>query len=148
MRSELWHCQRLQNTGSVRGLAAIGGVCGLNETGGIIENSFNEGTVSGTGDNAQQVGGVSGYNNGTIKSCYNTASVSGQNSVGGVCGFNSRGIITNCFNEGTVSGQTLSAACAEMAVVLQQQIALMEALSADKVTSAACADMTITMMVH
>ena len=95
-----------KNTGSVRGLAAIGGVCGLNEEGGIIENSFNEGTVSGTGDNVQQVGGVCGYNNGTIKSCYNTASVSGQNSVGGVCGFNSRGIITNCFNEGTVSGQT------------------------------------------
>lgn len=95
-----------KNTGSVRGLAAIGGVCGLNENGGIIENSFNEGTVSGTGDNVQQVGGVCGYNNGTIKSCYNTASVSGQNSVGGVCGFNSRGIITNCFNEGTVSGQT------------------------------------------
>lgn len=95
-----------KNTGSVRGLAVIGGVCGYNEEGGIIENSFNEGTVSGTGDNVQQVGGVSGYNNGTIKSCYNTASVSGQNSVGGVCGFNSRGIITNCFNEGTVSGQT------------------------------------------
>ena len=95
-----------KNTGSVRGLAAIGGVCGLNEKDGIIENSFNEGTVSGTGDNVQQVGGVCGYNNGTIKSCYNTASVSGQNSVGGVCGFNSRGIITNCFNEGTVSGQT------------------------------------------
>ena len=95
-----------KNTGSVRGLAAIGGVCGLNEKGGIIENSFNEGTVSGTGDNVQQVGGVCGYDNGTIKSCYNTASVSGQNSVGGVCGFNSRGIITNCFNEGTVSGQT------------------------------------------
>ena len=95
-----------KNTGSVRGLAAIGGVCGLNEEGGIIENSFNEGTVSGTGDNVQQVGGVCGYNNGTIKSCYNTASVSGQNSVGGVCGLNSRGIITNCFNEGTVSGQT------------------------------------------
>ena len=97
-----------KNTGSVRGLAAIGGVCGLNEKGGIIENSFNEGTVSGTGDNVQQVGGVCGYNNGTIKSCYNTASVSGQNSVGGVCGLNSRGIITNCFNEGTVSGQTFA----------------------------------------
>ena len=94
-----------KNTGSVRGLAAIGGVCGLNKTGGIIENSFNEGTVSGTGDNAQQVGGVSGYNNGTIKSCYNTASVSGQESVGGVCGFNSVGTTINCFNEGTVSGQ-------------------------------------------
>ena len=96
-----------KNTGSVRGLATIGGVCGLNEKGGIIENSFNEGTVSGTGDNAQQVGGVSGYNNGTIKSCYNTASVSGQESVGGVCGFNSVGTTTNCFNEGTVSGQNI-----------------------------------------
>ena len=95
-----------RNTGSVRGFGSIGGVCGFNEEGGIIENSFNEGTVSGTGDNVQQVGGVCGYNNGTIKSCYNTASVSGQNSVGGVCGLNSRGIITNCFNEGTVSGQT------------------------------------------
>ena len=95
-----------RNTGSVRGFSTIGGVCGLNEKGGIIENSFNEGTVSGTGDNAQQVGGVSGYNNGTIKSCYNTASVSGQESVGGVCGFNSVGTTTNCFNEGTVSGQS------------------------------------------
>ena len=96
-----------KNTGSVRGFSTIGGVCGLNEKGGIIENSFNEGTVSGTGDNAQQVGGVSGYNNGTIKSCYNTASVSGQESVGGVCGFNSVGTTTNCFNEGTVSGQNI-----------------------------------------
>ena len=96
-----------KNTGSVRGFSTIGGVCGLNEKGGIIENSFNEGTVSGTGDNAQQVGGVSGYNNGTIKSCYNTASVSGQESVGGVCGFNSVGTTTNCFNEGTVSGKNI-----------------------------------------
>ena len=96
-----------KNTGSVRGISTIGGVCGLNEKGGIIENSFNEGTVSGTGDNAQQVGGVSGYNNGTIKSCYNTASVSGQESVGGVCGFNSVGTTTNCFNEGTVSGKNI-----------------------------------------
>lgn len=94
-----------KNTGSVRGFATIGGVCGLNEKGGIIENSFNEGTVSGTGDNAQQVGGVSGHNKGTIKSCYNTASVSGQQSVGGVCGFNSVGTTTNSFNKGTVSGQ-------------------------------------------
>ena len=94
-----------KNTGSVRGISTIGGVCGLNEKGGIIENSFNEGTVSGTGDNARQVGGVSGYNNGTIKSCYNTASVSGKESVGGVCGFNSVGTTTNCFNKGTVSGK-------------------------------------------
>ena len=101
-----------KNTGSVRGKDSIGGVCGYNarynEKGGIIENCFNEGTVSGTGDyDVLNIGGVCGYNDGgTIKSCYNTASVSGQNYVGGVCGRNSDGTstITNCFNEGTVSG--------------------------------------------
>ena len=49
-----------------------------------------------------------GYNyGGTIKSCYNTASVSGHHYVGGVCGSNydDTSTITNCFNKGTVSGQ-------------------------------------------
>ena len=89
----------------------IGGVCGYNERrynekGGIIENSFNEGTVSGTGDyDVLNIGGVCGYNyGGTIKSCYNTASVSGQYSVGGVCGDNYEGPITNCYYlSGTVA---------------------------------------------
>ena len=98
-----------KNTGSVRGHEEIGGVCGRNENSGIIENCFNEGTFSET---VASVGGVCGVNNGTIKSCYNTASVSGTtdynigatgSKVGGVCGDNS-GTITNCFNEGTVSG--------------------------------------------
>ena len=89
----------------------IGGECGYNERrynekGGIIENSFNEGTVSGTGDyDVLNIGGVCGYNyGGTIKSCYNTASVSGQYSVGGVCGDNYEGPITNCYYlSGTVA---------------------------------------------
>ena len=101
-----------KNTGSVRGKDTIGGVCGYNgrynEKSGIIENCFNEGTVIGTGDyDVLNIGGVCGNNDGgTIKSCYNTASVSGQSSVGGVCGRNFSGTstITNCFNEGTVSG--------------------------------------------
>ena len=82
-------------------------MCGYNERNeesGIIENSFNEGTVSVTGDNVYNVGGVCGCNSGTIKSCYNTASVSGQYSVGGVCGFNS-GTIKSCYNTASVSGQ-------------------------------------------
>lgn len=75
-----------------------------NEKGGIIENSFNEGTVSGTGDyDVLNIGGVCGDNSGTIKSCYNTASVSGQYSVGGVSG--SLGSdVTNCYYlSGTVA---------------------------------------------
>ena len=86
------------NTASVSGQYYVGGVCGYNSSvTSTITNCFNEGTVSGTGVYAQYVGGVCGLSSGTIKSCYNTASVSGQYSVGGVCGKNYNGTITNCY---------------------------------------------------
>ena len=90
-----------KNTGSVRGKTKIGGVCGDNDYAGLIENSFNEGTVSGQ----DYVGGVCGNSYGMIKSCYNTASVSGQdNSVGGVCG-SLCDRVTNCYYfSGTATG--------------------------------------------
>ena len=80
----------------------IGGVCGENDNDGIIENCFNEGTVSATTEEGTfvfgGVGGVCGINEmATIKSCYNTASVSGKYAVGGVCGISSRGTTTNCY---------------------------------------------------
>ena len=50
------------------------------------------------------VGGVSGNNKGTITNCYNTGSVSGIGSVGGVSGYNYTGRITDCYNTGNVSG--------------------------------------------
>ena len=92
-----------KNTGSVRGSAPLGGVCGNNY--GTIKNCFNEGTVSVTVTSGG-VGGVCGINRhyGRIESCYNTASVSGQYSVGGVCGDNYEGPITNCYYlSGTVA---------------------------------------------
>lgn len=80
----------------------IGGVCGKNAYDGIIENCFNEGTVRATTEEGTfvfgGVGGVCGINEmSTIKSCYNTASVSGKYAVGGVCGISSRGTTTNCY---------------------------------------------------
>ena len=81
----------------------IGGVCGENAYDGIIENCFNEGTVSATVSDhtiyvSGGVGGVCGINKmATIKSCYNTGSVSGEDAVGGVCGINDRGTTTNCY---------------------------------------------------
>lgn len=81
----------------------IGGVCGENNYDGIIENCFNEGTVSATVSDhtiyvSGGVGSVCGINKmATIKSCYNTASVSGEDAVGGVCGINDRGTTTNCY---------------------------------------------------
>ena len=98
------------NTASVSGTgnyaAKVGGVCGENsDVTSTITNCFNEGTVSATGVSAENVGGVCGHSYGTIKSCYNTASVSGQYSVGGVCGKNESRTITNCFNIGTVESE-------------------------------------------
>ncbi len=80
----------------------IGGVCGSNS--GELQNCSNSSTVIGK-ENEYRIGGVCGYNyGGTIKSCYNTASVSGHDYVGGVCG-HSYGTIKSCYNTASVSGQ-------------------------------------------
>lgn len=71
---------------------------------GTISNCSNTGTVIGIGFH---VGGVCGTNqeNSTIENCYNTGTVSGGDHVGGVCGDNNaKGIISNCNNTGTISG--------------------------------------------
>lgn len=77
-----------KNTGSVRGIAPLGGVCGVNKS-GIIENCFNEGTVSETVTSAGG-SGVCGANldGGTITNCYylsNTATdgIGGRTDVSG-----------------------------------------------------------------
>ena len=69
---------------------------------GTISNCYNTGSVSGIGT----AGGVSGYNyTGSITNCYNTGNVSGSSGfVGGVSGYNSKGTIINSYNAGSVSG--------------------------------------------
>lgn len=69
---------------------------------GTIKNCYNTGAVSGT---ISVIGGVCGYNYGTVENCYNTGAVSAQKlNVGGVCGYNSSSTIKNCYNTGAVSG--------------------------------------------
>lgn len=88
------------NTGVVEGTSQVGGVAGYNYKGSVT-SCYNTGVVSGTGDN---VGGVAGYNyNGSITGCYNAGAVSRGYSVGGVVGYN-YGTIKNCYNAGSVSG--------------------------------------------
>ncbi|MCL5953841.1 MAG: filamentous hemagglutinin N-terminal domain-containing protein [Nitrospirae bacterium] len=78
------------NTGSVTGHRYVGGVVGDNcGTGAIVENSSNTGKVSGDA----YVGGVVGYNcSGKVEYSSNTGSVTGSGSsddyVGGVVGYN------------------------------------------------------------
>lgn len=76
-------------------------------SGGTIKSCHNTASVSGTG---KKLGGVCSENldGGIITNCFNEGTVSGQYSVGGVCGINSKGVITNCFNKGTVSGADFS----------------------------------------
>ena len=89
----------------IRGIRFVGGVCGYNMN-GTIENSYNTGTVTVTG-NYPSVGGVCGYNGyGTIENSYNTGKVTSTGSnadIGGVCGLNNNGTIGNSYNIGAVS---------------------------------------------
>ena len=78
------------------------GFVGYLGTGGSIKNLTLGTNCSVTGSSF--VGGICGYNNGTITDCANSGAVSGSNYyVGGICGYN-KGTITDCANSGAVSG--------------------------------------------
>ena len=83
-------------------------VSGRSYVGGVVGYNFgtvmgcdNSGIVTATGD---CVGGVAGYNKGgTITGCHNSVSVSGRSYVGGVAGDNYNGTVMGCHNSGSVS---------------------------------------------
>ncbi|MHC4559123.1 MAG: GLUG motif-containing protein [Planctomycetota bacterium] len=53
------------------------------------------------------IGGLVGYNGGSITSCYSTGAVIGNRGVGGLVGSNrGSGSITNCYSTGAVTGNT------------------------------------------
>lgn len=85
----------------------VGGIAGINQIGGTVENVYNESIVSGR-DN---VGGILGVNNGTsVSNVANASSVTGEagandisEHVGGLVGAN-EGSITNGRNNGEITG--------------------------------------------
>ena len=81
------------------------GFVGYLGSGGAIQNLTLDESCSVTG--SDNVGGICGENYGTIKNCYNSASVSGSRMyVGGVCGSSTSGTITNCGNGGAVTSSS------------------------------------------
>lgn len=76
------------------------GLFGYLGSGGVIKNLGVDGSVHITGNN---IGGVCGYNEGTITGCYNNGAVTGKGATGGVCGYN-EGTMENCYNKGAVNG--------------------------------------------
>ncbi len=69
---------------------------------GIIRNVK---TANGSITGYKDVGGVCGYNEGTVENCSNTCMVNGGSHVGGVCG-NNKGTVENCSNTCTVNGES------------------------------------------
>ena len=51
------------------------------------------------------VGGLVGFNYGTVSQCHSTGAVSGTNGVGGLAGVNG-GVVTRCYSTGRVSGKS------------------------------------------
>ena len=85
------------------------GLFGSSESDGNIKNV---GVVDSYFKGNNYVGGVCGYNGGTIANCYNAGNLTAIESsatIGGICGYNS-GTVTNCYNTGTVTatGQVAS----------------------------------------
>jgi hypothetical protein len=94
--------------GTIAGCYVEGGrVYGHSVVGGLI--GYNNGTIVDcdstcivSGD--RYVGGLMGWNTGTISNCYSTAGVSGDDYIGGLAGYNYRSTIANCYSTAGVSG--------------------------------------------
>ncbi len=72
---------------------------------GTVKNCYATGNVS--GDN-YYVGGLVGRNHGTMSNCSAIGNVSGNNFVGGLVGYNSGGWVKNCFWDIETSGTSTS----------------------------------------
>jgi hypothetical protein len=81
------------------------GLFGYLSNGGQVKNLGME-NVDVNAVNGYDVGGLVGYNSGTIMDCYLTGSVTGYLEVGGLVGMNS-GTVTACYATGDVNGSDL-----------------------------------------
>jgi len=77
------------------------GLFGETDLDATVENVALE-TVDVSG--SDNVGGLVGRNNGTVKGSYATASVSGSSSVGGLVGYNFDGTVERSYSTGSVEG--------------------------------------------
>jgi filamentous hemagglutinin family protein len=92
-------------TGTVNGRNSVGGLVGSNEIDGSITNSYSAVNVS-SNVNSENIGGLVGFNFGSVVNSYAIGSVNGDIAVGGLVGHNSYGSITNSYAIGSVNGNT------------------------------------------
>ncbi|MDP4103321.1 MAG: GLUG motif-containing protein [Bacillota bacterium] len=76
---------------------SIGGLIGYNSDGGIVSNSYSTSYASGYAT----VGGLIGYNYGSVENCYSNGGADGNMWAGVFVGYNNGGKYKNCFSLGT-----------------------------------------------
>jgi hypothetical protein len=81
-------------------------ITGVETVGGLV--GYNIGTITdcyaiGTVVSRNNGGGLCGYNGGSVSHCYATGTVNGGESLGGLCGMTA-GTISNCYATSTVTG--------------------------------------------
>ncbi len=96
------------STGTITGggrFSAIGGLLGYNEA-GTVTHCYSNAVVSST-DQYSPAGGLIGENRGNVSRCHSTGAVSGNESVGGLVGSNTRGgTLSRCYCIAVVAGES------------------------------------------
>ena len=88
------------NSATVNGKNNVGGINGYSESVNSISKCYNLGKI--IGDNLN-IGGIVGYNNGSLNNCYNAGTIIGAGEVAGITG-RTYGPLTNTYNIGYVNG--------------------------------------------
>ena len=85
----------------LKGGSRVGSLVGFVATGANVANCNTNGEVSGV----EYVGGLVGYNEGTITNCNNSNKVHGGNSIGGIVGYSTgSSAVKVCENNGEING--------------------------------------------
>lgn len=86
-----------------------GGIVGSNA--GAVVDCYNTGKILGSGDNCDNLGGITGFNRGgVITGCYNTGRIYAHHLVGGIAGrIGSSSVVFNCWNTGDVTSRASEA---------------------------------------
>lgn len=119
--AKISNCVNYGKIEAVGAYAEGAGICVNNGKLQQIIDCRNEGEIMGS-EKSYFIGGVCGYNDGSISYCYNTAQIlEGSNEVGGICA-SSLGEISNCHNLGDInismsSGSVVGGICGSGNVV-------------------------------
>ena len=94
------------NYGSIRGCVNVGGIAGQNYENGTVKDCLNAGDISA---NAEDAGGITGRNFGTISSSFTSGNVTlaayfNSTGYGGICAYNSGAITGTYYDRGQFPG--------------------------------------------